>query len=199
MYLTDRDKEILRWIEEHKSITINQCSKIFYTNNKEGYQQARKRLRKLNQCNYIKRFRKDMRSETVYYLDKKLSFHDLKVFDILAELIYLGAEIKNFEKEYVIPAGEKNYRSDALIEFIYNKYYYIFLVEIDHTHFTSFKKLIEIYKSNFFQEKYKEFGQNIFPEVLILREYETKNKMYTEYFNIHLLTYEIINKIKNIL
>ncbi len=32
MYLTNRDKDILKFIEQYGSITINQCSKIFLVN-----------------------------------------------------------------------------------------------------------------------------------------------------------------------
>jgi predicted HTH transcriptional regulator len=56
--MTERDTKIIRWIEENKSMTIYQCSKIFYLGNTYGYDQAIKRLRKLNQEGLIKRYRK---------------------------------------------------------------------------------------------------------------------------------------------
>lgn len=48
--ITERDKEILRWVEENKSMTIDQCSKIFYNGNTYAYDQARKRLRFLDKA-----------------------------------------------------------------------------------------------------------------------------------------------------
>ena len=171
----DRDKEILVWIEKHKSITINQCAKIFFkeSNDKNAYYQARKRLRLLYQNKYIKRFRNDMRHEAVYFLSKKLSYHDLKIFDIYAELTKLDADITNFKKEYSIKFKSKEYRVDALIEFNYNGYFYPLVVEIDYTHYTSKKKLLSIYNSQHFQKKYKEsLGENdIFPTILIVRPF----------------------------
>ncbi|MBY6758614.1 hypothetical protein HYH82_15080 [Clostridium botulinum] len=175
MYLTNRDRDILKFIEQYGSITINQCSKIFFNKCKQNYYQARKRLRTLYNSKYIKRYRKDMRSEAVYYLDKKLSIHDLKVLDIYAEIINLGAEIKCFKKEYTIKCKNKEYRADGLIECIRDGYFYPILIEVDYTHFTSNKKLLGIYNSNYFQNKYKDLDTDIFPTVLIVRPFLSNN------------------------
>ncbi|NEZ74234.1 hypothetical protein EXM56_02500 [Clostridium botulinum] len=171
MYLTNRDKKILKFIEEYKSITINQCSKIFFSKCKQNYYQARKRLKLLSDNKHLKRYRKDMRSETIYYLDKKLSIHDLKVLDIYAELINKGAEIKYFKREYTIPTKNKEYRADGLIECTKDGYFYPILIEVDYTHFTSNKKLLDIYNSNYFQDKYEHLDIDIFPTVLIVRPF----------------------------
>lgn len=187
MYLTARDKQILRFIEEYKSITINQAAKIFFNNCKQSYYQARKRLKQLSDNKYIKRYRADMKSECVYYLEKKLSAHDLKVLDVYAELINLGADIDYFKQEYTIPTKIKEYRADALIEFTYQEYFYPMLIEIDYTHFTSNKKLLDIYNSNYFQNKYKKYDDDIFPTVLILRPTLPPNPFNTNLFNIYYL------------
>lgn len=169
MYLTARDRKIIKFIEEYKSITINQCSKIFFNNCKESYYQARKRLKLLADNKYLQRYRKDMRSETVYYITKKLSFHDLKVLDIYTYLISLGANIKTFKREYIITLEDKEYRADGFIECVKDGYFYPILVEIDYTHFTSKKKLMDIYNSGYFQSMYKKLDADVFPTVVIMR------------------------------
>ena len=170
MYLTKRDREILLFIEKYKSITIKQCSKIFFTTNKYSYYQARKRLKLLCDNKLLKRYREDMRSETVYYSEKKLSYHDIKVIDIYAELVSKGCTIKDFKQEYIIPVSDsKDYRADGLIEFEYQGYFYPLLIEIDYTHLTGEKKLMDIYNSGYFQNKYKELDSDIFPTVIIAR------------------------------
>ena len=174
MYLTKRDREILLFIEKYKSITIKQCSKIFYTNNKYAYYQSRKRLKLLCDNKLLKRYREDMRSETIYYSDKKLSYHDTKVIDVYAELVSKGCTIKDFKQEYIIPINtdngkDKEYRADGLIEFEYQGYFYPLLIEIDYTHFTGEKKLMDIYNSGYFQNKYKDMDTDIFPTVIIAR------------------------------
>lgn len=169
MYLTARDKEIIKFVEEYKSITINQCSKIFFKKCKESYYQARKRLKLLSDNKYLQRYRKDMRSKTIYYLDKKLSFHDLKVLDIYAYLITIGAEIRTFKREYVITLDKKEYRADGFVECTKDGYFYPVIIEIDYTHFTSKKKLTDIYNSRHFQDMYKKLDTDVFPTVIIMR------------------------------
>ncbi|EGO86294.1 hypothetical protein G8S49_11355 [Clostridium botulinum C] len=193
MYLTKRDKSILKFIEEYGSITINQCSKIFFDKNKEGYQQARKRLKKLSENKFLKRYRKDMHSECIYFLDKKLSLHDLKAFDIYAELIFTGATIKKFIPKYRIKTlnSKKTYRElDVLAEFIYKDYFYTLIIEIDYTHFTNKEKLLDIYNSNHFQSKYKHLDSNIFPSILILRPYIPERKINDERMHIYYTSFE---------
>lgn len=191
MILTQRDKNILRFIEEYKSITINQCSKIFFNNCKQAYYQARKRLRQLYDNKYIKRYRADMKSECIYYLTKKLSIHHLKVLDAYAEFIKIGANIEYFKTEYKVPTKSKYYRLDALIEVTYEEYFYPLIIEVDYTHFTSQRKLIDIYNSKHFQDKYKELDDNIFPTVLIIRPVISDNSITSDLFNIVYLDFTL--------
>lgn len=196
MYLTKRDKEILRFIDQYKSITINQASKIFFGNCKQSYQQARKRLKLLSNNKYIQRYRKDMKSECIYFLQEKLSIHDLKILDVYAKLLNLGADIEYLKTKYTIPTphGKKAYReADALIEFTYKKYFYPLLVEIDYTHFTSKKKLLDIYNSNHFQERYNQYDNNIFPTVLILRPVIPTNPVSFSMFDVYFAPFELTN------
>ncbi|AWZ50051.1 hypothetical protein C3495_14520 (plasmid) [Clostridiaceae bacterium 14S0207] len=189
MYIKNRDREILKFIEKYKSITINICAKIFYKDNKEAYQQARKRLRLLYKNKYLKRYRKDCTTEVIYYMHKKLSVHDLKVLDVLAELIYNNANIREFKREYTINTERSNYRADAFIEFTLKNYLYFLLIEVDHTHYTSFQKLQDIYDSNYFQNKYSKYGDNIFPTILILKRIVLDRKFYSSNFKIIELEY----------
>lgn len=193
MILTQRDKKILRYIENHKSITINQCSKIFFSKNKEAYYQARKRLSILYKNKYIKKYRYDYKSETIYYISNKhLSYHDLKVYDIYADLINLEIKIKSFHAKYKIPTPDSKmkYReADAFIEVEHLGYFYPILLEIDMHHFTTKTKLMDIYTSNYFQEKYKNLGYNIFPTILILRPYLSEQPLASELFDINIMEF----------
>lgn len=176
MIITKRDKMILKFIEDNGAITINQASKIFFRDCKRNYYQARKRLKLLSDNGVIRRYRKDMRSETVYYFTKIKSIHDIKIMDVYAELVYLGADVKAFEKEFTITCGKKSYRADALIECIYNRFWYCFLLEVDYSHMTSDKKLECIYNSNFFQERYASMDEEVFPVILITRPFIDKTE-----------------------
>lgn len=153
--VTRRDKEILRWVEEYKSITINQCSKIFFTKNKQAYDQARKRLSSLHKQGLLNRYRKDPKSEAIYYMDKKLKVHDLKIFDVVAEFIYFGWDMIQLSKEYIIYVEGKKYVLDAGILFKKADFYLLVYLEIDYSHFTSLEKINNIVNDHVHTE-YKE-------------------------------------------
>lgn len=142
--VTKRDKKILIWIEEYKSITINQCAKIFFTTNKYAYDQARKRLRYLNKERLIRRYRKDPKSEAVYYIDKKLKVHDLKIFDVVAEFVACGWKIIAFSKEEVITGNNKKYVVDALCVFSKGDMILPIFLEIDYSHMTGLEKINDV-------------------------------------------------------
>lgn len=142
--ITKRDKKILIWIEKYCSITINQCSKIFFTGNKQAYDQARKRLRYLNKEGLIKRYRKDPRSEVIYYMDKKLKIHDLKLMDFVAEFYAQGWELHKFDKEFTVKVKDKKYIIDGKAVFKKGKISLPAIIEIDYSHMTAIKKINDI-------------------------------------------------------
>lgn len=153
--VTKRDKEILKWVEEYKSITINQCSKIFFTRNKEAYDQARKRLGNLHKQGLLNRYRKDPKSETIYYMDKRLKVHDLKIYDVVAEFIYSGWDMRQLNKEDINYVEDKKYIVDAGILFKKADFYLLVFLEIDYSHFTSIEKINNIINNRIHTE-YKE-------------------------------------------
>lgn len=174
--LSKKDKLILNYIDEHGSITINQCAKVIFTGNKCAYDQARKKLRQLYNEKAIARCRASVSDEAVYYIDTRLNIHALKLLDIYAELIVIGAKIETFHKKYRIYTDGKKYREiDALIELYYDDYFIPLIIEIDYSHNTSIIKLQEIYKSNHFQDKYKELDEDIFPLIVICRPVVNKS------------------------
>lgn len=144
---TKRDIEIIKYVEQYKSITIEQCSKLFFTNNRYGYDQARKRLSKLKKEGFLKRYRKDPKSMSIYYIDKPLKIHDLKIRDVLIEFInnfsYVNPKIE-FKRMY----DDKEY----VIDGVFNLDHKIpVCVEIDYTHYTSMEKVRDILY--FFEEQ----------------------------------------------
>ncbi|MFL0198286.1 replication-relaxation family protein [Clostridium sp. WILCCON 0269] len=175
--LSKKDKEILRFIETHKSITINQCAKCIFTGNKYAKDQARRQLRQLYKEKFIQRYQGSRSSQVVYYTIERLGIHDLKLIDVYSEFMSLGATIESSQKEYIVytDTAKKSYRKiDAVFEINYNDYLIPIICEIDYSHYTSMKKLQDIYKSNHFQEIY---GENVFPLIIIVRPVITKYKL----------------------
>lgn len=149
--INSRDKRILTWIERYDSITLSQCTKIFFIGKVYGYDQARKRLQILFKRGLIKRYRKDPQSEVVYYSTKILKIHDLKIFDVIAEFINNGWELNALEREYHIRVGTHSYILDALTELQKDDMIVHIIIEIDYSHFTGKEKindLISQFKNN---------------------------------------------------
>ena len=149
--ITERDKEILRWIEKFKSITIDQCSKLFFTDSKMSYDLARKRLRYLNREGLIKRYRKEPKEQVVYFMDKILKKHDLKTMDMIVELNQFNITQLILQNKIQINRHGiyLNYVTDATIV-IDNEYPII--IETDYTHYTNDKKVTDLI--NYLEDKH---------------------------------------------
>jgi hypothetical protein len=169
------DKDILIWLEKHKAITIKQCSLIFY----EGewrYDRARKKLKAMEEAEIIKSYQNSLTKEKVYFVEDKLSAHDIYIYDFYAKLAEYGStdiKIKKFPrylKGLIIP--------DALFEFDYDELTYFVLLEVDLTHFTSMSKF-QLYEKLYRDGELKEICYGAFPQIVVMGvtsiQYESKN------------------------
>lgn len=187
--ITKRDKNVLRFIENHKAITVKQAEKIFYKNNEV----SRRRLKYMEENNVLKSYDyKVNRKERAYYSQKKLSSHDLLVLDFYSELIASGSKILNFIKQ---PRYLNDLiRPDALIQFEYKSNIYLQLIEVDLTHYTSNDKM-QLYEKLYKEgELQKEFN-GVFPDLIVLRKtittkYLSKN-FYVGYLNFRLDNFKL--------
>lgn len=167
--ITNKDNEIINFCDTFGGITIKQCSKLFYKEAAYKQDLARKRLKKLIDEKYLKGEMDWATNQKVFYISKKPSSHTIMIINYNIELIFLGAEVLEFQKEYQI---ENICRPDAFIVFKYNNKGKLNFVEVDMSHKTNLKKYLELYNTNKFQSKY-----GTFPEVVIIsstREYDLK-------------------------
>lgn len=189
MYLKERDKKIRLFVEEYGGITINICANIFFTSSNQKYMLASKRLRILYKNNYLKRYRKDIYSEVVYYLEKPPKDHTVKLLELYSRLYMIG-DIIRFEKHCRVRTGGKDRQLDGLIELQIKKddeaYIFPLIIEIDATHNTSLKRMQEIYESNFFQNEY-----GVFPYVLIVKRHSWQTVFSTDLFGYKFLNWEM--------
>lgn len=173
MYKKDRDNKILNFIEEYGSITINICANLFFSNANNKYDLARKRLRILYNNKYIKRY-KEVGAEVIYYLNKSLKPHDLKLLEVYSKLSSIG-NVVTFEKEKVILCPNKR-KIDGFMEIEVEEGEYIntypLIVEIDYTHNTHLNKIKDIYNSNYFQDMY-----GFLPIILIVKRNQWDKKL----------------------
>lgn len=104
MQLTNRDIEIINFIEKNGGATINQIAQLFFTN----YTTCSIRLRKLSDNKFLKVAIQPHLGKKVYYKKKMPSFHALVINNILIENI---GNVDFYEREYKI----KNFKVDCII------------------------------------------------------------------------------------
>lgn len=160
--LTERDREVLTWVEDYKSISVPQATEIFFNN----YESCRRRLKQLQEMKLLKSYKSQLTGEKVYYQDKKLRDHDLLVYDFVKEVKKLGGGIRKIKLQPQYLKGM--IRPDAYIEFAYKRNVYFVLLEVDYTHYTDITKMQmyeKLYKENSLQNE----CYGTFPIVVISR------------------------------
>ena len=160
--LTKRDKEILNWIQEYDILTINQAKSLFFNN---VYDNARRRLRVLEQQEIINSYICKDSKQKVYFIDKKRSQHDIYVVDFIAKLITLGCSILEFKLKPHYLNGDLI--PDAFIKFSKDDDLYLVFLEVDYKHATELLKFKALYE-RLYREKdnHAEF-LNTFPIVVV--------------------------------
>lgn len=175
--ITDRDKEILKYMCEYKYATIKQLEKIFFKEQQYSYNIARRRMDRLVKAGYVNTHKLDTNGKIVYILndsEEKInppSLHRLLVLDVLAELHYLGMDVKEFSVEKVWMDGKV--RSDAFIVVdILDKRYRFFL----EVHISNNKHNLEKYSKLYETREVQGYiSSNKYPRVLLITDRSYKN------------------------
>lgn len=140
--ITLRDLEILRFVEEHGSITIDQAYKMYFKDAKYGADSARKRLKHLADAGELKytTLKNSITGERVYFKDKPISAHKLYLLNMYVNLHYAGADNIKLDKEPKL----QGLRPDALINCGYGEYELSMFVEVVITHNVNYTKYEEL-------------------------------------------------------
>ncbi|MDM0489881.1 hypothetical protein QTH65_13530 [Clostridium perfringens] len=150
--ITVRDKEILKFIEDYRSVTIKQAQHLFF---KGSYEGARRRLSELRKFGLLKSTVSKGRSEKVYFVEKVLSDHDLYKIDYIVNLKKNQFEILEFNTK---PSYFNNQlKPDAFVICKKNGYRYLTFLEVDYTHYTDNTKLNTIYEK-LAKEEFRDTG-----------------------------------------
>lgn len=162
--ITDRDKEVLKWIEGYKAITLRQATELFFKGNYKG---ASRRMVQLEDMGVLKSYISKAKKEKVYYQEKEVNDHRLYIYDYLKELKRLGCKLIDVKIEPIYLDGL--IRPDAYVLFRYEDYKYITLLEVDYTHYTDNIKMNTLYEKLYSERgNYKEFF-GTFPMIVISR------------------------------
>ena len=145
------DKQILKFIEDFKSITVKQAEIMFYHNNNN----ARRRLKELEEQGVLKSYKYNKTALAYTFKEfKEISEHDTIRNDFVSQLVSQGSTINNFKicprplNRMIIP--------DLYIEYTYQNSTYKSYVEVDLTHFTGDSK-ITLYNKLYQQEDFNLF------------------------------------------
>ncbi len=178
--ITNRDREIINFIYDFGFITIEQCSKIFFSESVSAYDLARRRLKKIAENNNYIKSKLNSETKQLIYIPKQsaikgVSKHDLLVIDYLAKLNSMGADIENcfIEKNYdgVIP--------DALLIFKLGGYRFYQLIEAQLRH-----DIVNINRYVRVMDKILLDTNNVIPKIVIIqdtkKDYAKDNNIYME-------------------
>lgn len=173
--ITDRDREIINYIYKIGFATIEQIATMFFTDQKSGYDLARRRLKAIrNQSEYLKSLKNSETNQLIYFPcdsnRKRISMHDLKVIDYLCELKKLGCEIN----EIIIEPNFLDIIPDALVTFVFDGFKYYQLIEMQLRH--DYVDLDRFNKEGVVAEILKKTN-NVLPTLIII---QNTNKDYSE-------------------
>jgi ribosomal protein S25 len=163
------DKQILKFIEDFKSITVKQAEIMFYKNNNN----ARRRLKELEEQGILKSYKYNKSALAYTFKEfKEISEHDTIRNDFVSQLVAQGSTINSFKvcprplNGIIIP--------DLYIEYTYQNSIYKSYVEVDLTHFTGDSK-ITLYNKLYQQEDFNLFIlRDSVPKFRILPKFQTR-------------------------
>jgi hypothetical protein len=166
--LTERDREIISFIDKIGYATIQNIASMYFSENKFSYYLARKRLKKIKEFEgYIKSFQNSETNETIYVPynsnKKKVSIHDVMVLNYACKLKVIGCTLYNIELEPTFC----NIKPDALVQYTINGYKYHQLVEMQIRH-----NLIDLdrYNKQGVMESILSKTNNTLPTLIIIQD-----------------------------
>lgn len=190
--ITERDRIVLKHIDEFGYITLKQAVLIAYNNIGYGYDYARRRMNKLRQQWKLKCHRSLILNCNIYYFDdtkKNPSLHRNLSMEYYCKLISCNANIEYFKRE-VVWAENTNYRciSDICCIFTLGNTRYYNLVEINVSH-----NKLNLHRFDHVLPYVKQgFNKNVVPTLVLIDD--TIHKTYdTNVYDVRRINYDMSN------
>lgn len=174
--ITERDRCIIKYVEMMQSITIDQCSRLFMSDSRSKYKIAQRRLDQLVRNRYLKVAKTDT-NENIYYIDRKLSYHDLLINSFYIYLLNAGVANLQFGKSKQWMNGK--IISDAFMRFDYgdkpDEYTFYIILEVCWTH----KRIpLDQYEVLFKSGEAHKLCQDTFPLIVIMDDTKHSDQHY---------------------
>ncbi|ERI90960.1 hypothetical protein HMPREF1982_03522 [Clostridiales bacterium oral taxon 876 str. F0540] len=185
-----RDKQILKFLEENKAVTIFQTYRMWFNEAKFGYDRARVRLKQLEDYGLLRSYKNKLTDEKVYYTDDKVSSHDLFINEFYSLLVFNGCSNIQVKRQ---PRFMKDLiRPDALFKFEYEGNLYFVLLEVDFTHVTSISKF-QLYERLYKTEELQKVCLGVFPLITVISIDESPLKYESDSLDIIYLNDKLDN------
>lgn len=137
--LTSRDIKVINFLED-SNIVLNaaQIGKIFYSeqarDDKSSLKIAQKRLKKMIDLKYVKRFRSYSNQQYYYFIGSKipkLTEHKLLISEFITRMAEDNFELESVKLEWTHFQKDYHLRPDAFISFKYLSHNFYILLECD--------------------------------------------------------------------
>lgn len=189
--ITDRDREIINYIDKIGFATIEHVSDMYFTNLKSGYDLARRRLKKIKDTsNYLKVIKNTETNQLIYIpLDsnlKRVSMHNLKIIDYLCKIKKLGAEIETVK----IECNFDNVIPDAYVSILFDGYRFHQIIEVEIRH-----DYVDVNRYNKCIDSILNSTNNVFPKLIIIqntnKDYSKDNKTQMDILQMDLEMHDV--------
>ena len=169
--LTNRDRLLLKFLEDNKGISTQQAKYIFF----DGIERsAIRRLNQLEDKGILEYYYRGKNKIYKFVGSSELSYHDTIIYDFYAWIYRQGGTVIDFKKNphfihnMLIPDGLFKCRlpyKDTFGTFF-------FILEVDYQHPTSDEKIKVFYEKLYREQTLKEYcGVAEFPMLIIAKEY----------------------------
>lgn len=175
--ITNKDKDLLRHIEDYGFITISQAHFMLYPNMVRGYEYARQRIQRLKQVEKRLKCIHNTATKLDIYVDgdnklNSISMHRIYTMNLYCHLIGKGAVKEKFELEKEWNEGKV--RSDAFGIFIIGGYRFRLLVETNKSN-----NKLNLSKYDDIQSEILKECNNMLPRIVLIDDrkhnsYDTK-------------------------
>lgn len=162
--LTDRDKQIIEFLNDFKCATTTTISNMFFNG---SLRPTQRRLKHLREHGYIKSYQANILSENIHYIKKRPSQlqHSLILSSFISELVKADIEILKYKVSYKL----ENIIADCFLAVRHKDKNYIYFVECENTKSFNLSKYEELY----FNRAWKEIFP-IFPSIIVISDRAVK-------------------------
>lgn len=185
----NKDREIVKFIEQFKAAKTNTIDAIFY----KSLRYTQKKLKKLVDYGELQRDRDVFTFQYYYYTENKPKQlqHRLLLTDFCAEIVKMGFKIVMFDNEY---SEFPELRPDGFLAYRYKDNDYVAFIETERSNKLNIQKYRKLYESGDFFKRYpkaQDFPKLIAvtnKKVLPTQEFEVV-KIREDFSNINDLVY----------